>query len=70
MDDRIHGLECPVMPMFHILELADWCLHVEHLLAEAIGMARSQGKDVEAAVFRERERVRRWRLDHHLRKTS
>jgi hypothetical protein len=68
MDDRIHGLECPVMPMFHVLELAEWCLHVELLLAEALGSVRSHGHDVDMHVAREKERIKRWRLEHHLRK--
>lgn len=70
MDDRIHGLECPVMPMYHVLELAEWCRHVEELLAQSLGSARSQGLDVDMHVQRERERITRWRHEHHLRKTD
>jgi len=63
MDDRIHGLECPVMTVFHVLQLALWTVHLEELLSEFLGNAKSGGHDSKLHVTAERDRIRKWRIE-------
>lgn len=63
LDDRIHGLECPVMQAYHGLLLGCWAVRLENLLAEFLGNAKSGGLDAAMHITRERDRIRKWRLD-------
>jgi hypothetical protein len=68
MDDRIHGLDCPVMQAHDCLLLALWAEHLEELLAESIASGlHGAGPVYDHAthVARHRDRIRKWRLDFH-----
>jgi hypothetical protein len=68
MDDRIHGIECPVMRAHEILLLALWTLRLEELLAESIAAGLhgpGQLYDHAMHVAHQRDRIMKWRLDFH-----
>src|SRR5262245_43237326 len=66
MDDRIHGIECPVMRAHDVLLLGLWTLRLESLLAESIATkGNPSGHDHEMHVRHQLDRIRKWRLDFH-----